>query len=226
MKGKLFVCATPIGNLEDVSLRVLRILEEADWILAEDTRQTRKLLARYEISRPMKCLEKNREKTMIPWVIDQLQGGAILALVSDAGTPGLSDPGAFLISALLEQGLEVDYLPGPSAIISALIYSGLPTHTFLFHAFPPAKKNTRQRLFRSLATLKASLIFFESPHRIKDSLADMLQVFGDRRAAVCREMTKVHQEIVRGRLSELNFHFQQKTTVRGEITVVVEGSDA
>ncbi len=223
MSGKLYVCATPIGNLEDVTLRVLRILREVDWILAEDTRRTKKLLLHYQISRSMKCLEKNRERAMISWVIEQLNSGANLALVSDAGTPGLSDPGALLISVLFERGLEVDFLPGPSAIIAALVNSGLPMHSFLFHAFPPPRKAARQKLFRSLSSLKASLVFFESPHRIKESLLDMLEVWGNRRAAVCREMTKLHQEILRGKLSELNLHFQNRPVVKGEITVVIEG---
>ncbi|MEI6510312.1 MAG: 16S rRNA (cytidine(1402)-2'-O)-methyltransferase, partial [bacterium] len=223
--GKLTVCATPIGNLGDVSYRLLEALRDSDLILAEDTRRTRKLLAHYDIHVPLTCLEKHREAAMQPWVERKLQLGKRIALLSDAGTPGLADPGQQLIPALIHSGYEVDYIPGPSAILAALTLSGLPMHSFLFHAFPPAKTGPRRRLFLSLAMLKATLIFFESPFRLRSSLDDMRTSFGDRPAAICREMTKRYQEIWRGSLSSLQERLaQRKTPPLGEVTVVVGGS--
>jgi len=223
LAGKFFVCATPIGNLEDVSLRLLSVLKEVDLILAEDTRRTMKLLKHYCISKPLKCLEKHREKSMLSWVLDQLRLGMNIALVSDAGTPGVSDPGVELIPFLIRENIQVDYIPGPSSVISSLILSGLPLHTFLFHAYPPSRPGARRKLYESLKELKATLIFFESPNRLIPSLNDMLETFGDRRAAVCRELTKIHQEILRGTLTELLITVQAKKSLKGEVTLVVEG---
>jgi 16S rRNA (cytidine1402-2'-O)-methyltransferase len=218
------VCATPIGNLGDASPRLIEILRTADLILAEDTRHTRKLLAANQISARMLCLERHREPQMIPRVLGWLAEGKSVALVSDAGTPGLSDPGQQLIPAVIDRGIDIEYIPGPSAIIAALILSGLPLHTFLFHAFPPAASGPRRRLFQSLADLKATLVFFESPHRLLKSLVDMQAALGERRGAVCREMTKLHEEILRGRISELIASLAARPRLQGEITIVVEGA--
>lgn len=223
MKGKLLVCATPIGNLGDASPRLIEVLRAVDLILAEDTRHTRKLLAANQISTRMLCLERRRESQMIPRVVEWLTEGKTIAVVSDAGTPGLSDPGQHLIPTVIDQGIEVEYIPGPSAIIAALILSGLPLHTFLFHAFPPASRGPRRRLFQSLAGLKATLIFFESPHRLLRSLDDLQAILGDRKVAVCREMTKLHEEILRGHISEVTALLASRQKLQGEITIVVEG---
>lgn len=223
--GKLTVCATPIGNLGDVSFRLLEVLRASDLILAEDTRRTRKLMAHFDVHVPLACLEKHREAAMRPWVEEKLQLGQQIALLCDAGTPGLADPGQQLIPALIQAGYEVDYIPGPSAILAALILSGLPMHSFLFHAFPPAKAGPRRRLFLSLASLKTTLIFFESPFRLRSALEDMQAAFGDRPAAICREMTKRYQEIWRGPLSSLQERLAlRKTPPLGEVTVVVAGA--
>jgi 16S rRNA (cytidine1402-2'-O)-methyltransferase len=223
LAGKFFVCATPIGNLEDASFRLISVLQSVDMILAEDTRRTGILLKHFNIQKPIKCLEKHREKTMLSWVLEQLNSGKKIALVSDAGTPGISDPGGELIPFLIRENIEVDYIPGPSSVIAALILSGLPTHSFLFHAFPPSKQSARRRLYATLSELKATLIFFESPNRLTSSLKDMLEVLGDRQAAVCRELTKMHQEVLRGSLSQIISIVSTRKTVKGEITVVVSG---
>jgi 16S rRNA (cytidine1402-2'-O)-methyltransferase len=224
LKGRLLVCATPIGNLGDASPRLIEVLRTVDLILAEDTRLTRKLLAANQIATRMLCLERRREVLMIPRVVGWLTEGKSIALVSDAGTPGLSDPGQQLIPRVIDRGIDVEYIPGPSAIIAALILSGLPLHTFLFHAFPPASGGPRRRLFQSLANLKATLVFFESPHRLLSSLDDLQASLGDRRAAVCREMTKLHEEILRGHISEITASLTARPKLQGEITIVVEGA--
>lgn len=223
MPGKFFVCATPIGNLEDSSFRLISTLKEVDLILAEDTRRAGILLKRFNIQKPLKCLEKYRESSMKEWVLKELVSGKDIALVSDAGTPGISDPGGELIPFLIKENVEVEFIPGPSSVIAALILSGLPTHSFLFHAFPPPRSSPRKRLFSSLSELKTTLIFFESPNRLKSSLKDMLEVFGDRQAALCRELTKVHQEIIRGSLSQILSTISPREKIKGEITIVVSG---
>jgi 16S rRNA (cytidine1402-2'-O)-methyltransferase len=224
LSGKLFICATPIGNLEDASFRLISTLQTVDLILAEDTRRTQILLKHFHVQKPIKCLEAHRERAMLSWVLEQLKSGKNLALLSDAGTPGISDPGGELIPFLIRENIQVDYIPGPSSVIAALILSGLPMHSFLFHAFPPSKPSARRKLFQNLSHLKTTLIFFESPKRLLNSLKDMLEILGDRPAAVCRELTKIHQEVLRGNLSQLVEVLGERKTIKGEITVVVSGS--
>jgi len=222
--GKLYICSTPIGNLQDVSFHLLDVISKVDLILAEDTRRTRKLLAHFSIKTPLRSMESHREEKMLSWVKEELESGQNLAIVSDAGTPGISDPGGDLVSYLIEEGLEVEYVPGPSAVIASLVLSGLPSKAFLFHAYPPSKSNARKKLFSSFSKFKGSLVFFESPRRVLSSLSDMLQILGDRRVAVCREMTKLHQEILRGKISEVLDQLSKREEVKGEITIVLEGA--
>lgn len=218
--GRLLVCATPIGNLGDVTLRVLDALRDADVTLAEDTRVTKRLFARYGIDTPLERFDEETARAKIPRVLERIAGGETVALVSDAGTPGISDPGARLVAACVDAGLPVEVLPGPSAVITALVASGLPTHAFYFGGFLPRKSGERERLFASLRDLDATLIFFESPRRLASALAAIASSMPGRRAAVARELTKVHAEVVRGTVEELADAFAGRE-VKGEVVVLV-----
>ncbi len=216
----LYLVATPIGNLEDVTLRALRVLREASLVCAEDTRVTRKLLAHYDIRARLLSYNEHNMKARTPRVLAALAEGDV-ALVSDAGTPGVSDPGYELTTAAIEAGFDVVPVPGPSALLAATAASGLPMREFTFVGFLPRRAVERQRLFDSLKTDPRPLVAFESPHRVRRALADMLAAWGDRRVAVCRELTKVFEEVFRGRISEAIERF---TEPRGEFTLVVEGA--
>jgi 16S rRNA (cytidine1402-2'-O)-methyltransferase len=218
--GVLIVCATPIGNLGDVTLRVLDALRDADIIEAEDTRVTRKLLARYDIHTPLEPYHAKNLDARTPAVVQRVAGGARVALVSDAGTPGVSDPGAHLVDACLEAGLRVDVLPGASAIITALVASGLPTHAFYFGGFLPRKAGERMRALEKLATLDATLIFYESPRRTARTLADIAQAFPGRRAAMARELTKLFEEVVRGEVAAVAASLAERE-LKGEVVLLV-----
>lgn len=220
--GRLIVCATPIGNLGDVTPRVLEALAQADVVLAEDTRVTRKLFARYEIVTPLERYDEHVAARSTGDVVARLTGGATLALVSDAGTPGISDPGSTLVDAAIAAGVTVDVLPGPSAIIAALVASGLPTHAFYFGGFLPRKAGERARLLSSLASLDATLVFYESPHRTASSLAALAEAFPYRRGAMARELTKLHEEVARGPLPELAAEIARRESLKGEVVVLVE----
>jgi 16S rRNA (cytidine1402-2'-O)-methyltransferase len=220
-QGRLTVCATPIGNLGDVTLRVLNALGEVDAILAEDTRVTSKLLRRYKLEKPLERYDEFVAVKRTPEVVARLQAGERLALVSDAGTPGISDPGAILVDAALAAGVPVDVLPGPSAIVTALVASGLPTHSFYFGGFLPRKAGERRRLFESLATLDATLIFYESPKRTVDALAVLAEAFPSRSGAMARELTKLHEEVVRGTLDEVANEVASRETLKGEVVLLV-----
>jgi 16S rRNA (cytidine1402-2'-O)-methyltransferase len=215
----LYVVATPVGNLEDMTLRSIRILKEVKLVAAEDTRKTRHLLTHYSIPTPATSYFEHNKLTKLEYILDKLQTEDV-ALVSDAGMPGISDPGYELISAAAGLNIPVVPIPGPSAVITALAVSGLPTDSFLYLGFLPPKAAGRRRLLKSRAGETSTLVLFESPHRLTESLDDMLAVLGDRRSAVCRELTKVHEEIFRGTLSLAKEHF---TAPRGEFTLVVEG---
>lgn len=218
--GRLLVCATPIGNLGDVTLRVLDVLRSADVILAEDTRVTRKLLARYDIHT---ALERYDEATAIartPAVVARIEGGATVALVSDAGTPGVSDPGALLVDAALSAGLPVEVLPGASAIITALVSSGLPTHAFYFGGFLPRKAGELRRTLSGLGGLDATLVFYESPRRTLASVAAIAEVYPTRRTAMARELTKIHEEVLRGTAQELAAALEARE-LKGEVVLLV-----
>jgi len=220
--GILFLVATPIGNLEDISLRAVRVLREADLVAAEDTRHTGKLLHHFDIRRPTTSLHEHNEQEKVPALVGQLRAGSRIALVTDAGTPAVSDPGFRLVRAAIDAGIRVEAIPGPSAVLAALVSSGLPTDGFLFAGFPPPKSAARRAWFAALAGERRTLVFFEAPHRVRETLADALAALGDRQASVGRELTKLHEEIIRGPLSSLP---QRVGKPRGEFTVVVAGRD-
>ncbi len=221
--GKLSVTATPIGNLEDISRRALRILQEADLIAAEDTRVTRKLLTRYEIKTPMISFFEHNERVRIPQLIAKMRDGAHIAQVSDAGTPGVSDPGYRLINACLDAGIKVEVVPGPTALIAALALSGLPSDRFLFLGFPPSKSGGRRRLLEEVKEERGTLILYESPYRIKQTLADIADILGDRQVVVARELTKRFEETIRGTATQILEKLGEKN-VKGEIVLVVGGN--
>jgi 16S rRNA (cytidine1402-2'-O)-methyltransferase len=218
--GVLLVCATPIGNLGDVTLRVLDALRTADTIAAEDTRVTRKLLSRYEIHTPLEAYHEHNRVVRTPLLVERIEHGERIALVSDAGTPGVSDPGAHLVDACLEAGLHVDVLPGASAIVTALVASGLPTEAFYFGGFLPRKPGERMRALERLSALDATLVFYEAPGRVGASLASLAEVFSGRHAALARELTKMHEEVARAPIEELATAFADKP-LKGEIVLLV-----
>lgn len=225
LKGRLYLVSTPIGNLEDITLRALRILKEVDLIAAEDTRHTRKLLAHYDIHKPLISYHEHNLKEKEEILLEEIKKGKSLALVTDAGTPGISDPGANLVKRFLEEAIPVIPIPGPSALITALSISGLPTESFIFYGFLPHKHSARQKMFSSLKERPETLVFFESPQRLKACLQDALKTLGDRQAVVARELTKVFEEFYRGKLSEIVRKIEEKE-IKGEITLVIAGSPA
>jgi 16S rRNA (cytidine1402-2'-O)-methyltransferase len=219
--GTLFVVATPIGNLADITLRALDVLRSVALIAAEDTRRTRKLLTHYDIYKPLISYHSHNLRERTQELLKKLTVGTSVALVTDAGTPGISDPGALLVQQAIERSLPVAVIPGPTALISALVASGLPTHPFAFLGFPPAKGSSRRNFFSSHASLPMTRILYESPNRLGKTLEEMLHFWGDRRIAIARELTKHFEEFFRGTVVEAIQHFAQGT--RGELTVVVEG---
>lgn len=215
----LYVVATPIGNLEDISLRALRLLSQVGLIAAEDTRATRQLLNAYDIKTRLTSYHEHNKRAKLGYLLDCLKEKEV-ALVSEAGMPGLSDPGYELIAAAIERGIRVVPVPGASAVITAVVVSGLPAGQFVYLGFLPRRRGQRQSLLKSVADEPRTMVAFEAPHRLLETLEDALEVLGDRKLAACRELTKVHEEIFRGRLSEAMAHFAQP---RGEFTLVVEG---
>ncbi|MCC5911116.1 MAG: 16S rRNA (cytidine(1402)-2'-O)-methyltransferase [Clostridiaceae bacterium] len=223
-KGKLYVCPTPIGNLEDITLRTLRVLKEVDAIAAEDTRHTIKLLNHFEIQKPLTSYHQHNEETKGNHLIDRLMAGENIALVSDAGMPGISDPGEILIKKCIEEDISFEVLPGATASILALVASGLETGRFSFEGFLDRdKKNRRQRL-EEIREEDRTLIFYEAPHRIKTTLKDMIEILGDRKAVIARELTKRYQEFIRGNLKEILQHLEEHTP-KGEMVLICEGAD-
>ncbi len=218
--GVLLVCATPIGNLGDVTLRVLDALKSADVIEAEDTRVTRKLLSRFEIHTPLEAYHEHNRAVRTPELVERIQRGERIALVSDAGTPGVSDPGEHLVDACLDAGVRVEVLPGASAILTALVASGLPTDAFYFGGFLPRKAGERARALETLAALEATLIFYESPGRTAATLASLADAFPGRRAALARELTKLHEEVARAEVAELATAFAARE-LKGEVVLLV-----
>jgi 16S rRNA (cytidine1402-2'-O)-methyltransferase len=218
--GRLVVCATPIGNLGDVTLRVLETLRAADMVEAEDTRVTRKLFGRYEIKTPLESYHAKNLERRTPEVVARVASGQVVALVSDAGTPGVSDPGAHLVDVCLAAGLTVEVLPGASAILAALVASGLPTHAFYFGGFLPRKAGERRRALGSLSALDATLVFYESPRRTAATLATLAEVFPGRAAVVARELTKLYEEVARGEVGELSTAFAERE-LKGEVVLLV-----
>lgn len=220
--GQLYIVPTPIGNLEDITLRAIRVLKESDLLLAEDTRKTMILLKHYGIEKKMISHHRFNEHQTIRTIVEKVRNGLNIALVSDAGTPAISDPGYLLVRACLKEGLRVECLPGPTAFIPALVNSGIPADRFLFEGFLPHKKGRQTRL-KELAEEMATLVFYESPYRLVKTLQQFREYFGEeRQACVSRELTKIHEENQRGTLKELA-DFYLARTVKGEIVIIVEG---
>jgi 16S rRNA (cytidine1402-2'-O)-methyltransferase len=216
----LYIVATPIGNLEDISLRALRTLREVKLIAAEDTRRTRKLLNAYNIKTPTTSYHQHNKLTKLDYILDCLKEGDV-ALVSDAGMPGISDPGYELIVAVSQQGIPLVPIPGPSVVTTALAVSGLDTGQFRYLGYLPNRAGARRRQLQEVAGEKATMVVFEAPHRLTAAMKDILEILGDREIAVCRELTKLHEEVFKGKVSEAIEHF---TAPRGEFTLVIEGS--
>jgi len=222
-KGVLYLCATPIGNLEDISLRALRILRESDLVAAEDTRQTRKLLSHYEIHTPLTSYHEHNHKVKGAYLLKELLAGKQLALVSDAGMPGISDPGELLVNEALEKGIKVVPVPGANAALCALVASGLPAGAFVFEGFLPSAAGQRRRHITRLAGESRTILLYESPHRLVATLADLHKILGNRRVVVAREITKLFEEFWPGTLLEATEHFKSHRP-RGEITLVLAGA--
>ena len=221
--SKLYVIPTPIGNLEDITLRAIRLLKEVDLVLAEDTRTTKKLFSHYEINTKLSSFHMHNEHKVLSKYISRLKGGETLALVSDAGTPAISDPGFLLIRECVIEGIEVDCLPGATAFVPALVNSGLPNEKFVFEGFLPVKKGRQTRL-KLLAEEERTMVFYESPHRIIKTLAQFSEYFSEeRKVSVSREISKMFEETIRGTTSEVLHYFEQKKP-KGEFVIVVEGN--
>lgn len=221
--SKLYIVPTPIGNLEDMTFRAIKVLKEVDFILAEDTRTSGKLLKHFEITTPMQSHHMYNEHKMVERIVEKLQSGQSVALISDAGTPAISDPGFLLTRACVQQGIEVECLPGATAFVPALVNSGLPNDRFVFEGFLPVKKGRQTRL-QQLAEEERTMIFYESPHKLIKTLSQFMEYFGeDRQASVSRELTKLYEETIRGTLKEILTHFEQKLP-KGEFVIVVEGN--
>ena len=219
--GALYVVATPIGNLEDITLRAIRVLSEVELIAAEDTRTTRKLLSNYHIRTPLTSYHDHNKRGKLPFLLQTLKEKDV-ALVSEAGMPGINDPGYELVLGAIDEGIPVIPVPGPSAVTAALAVSGLPTDQFLYLGFLPRRRNQRKRALLAVSKEMKTLVIFESPHRLRQCLEDLRFVLGERRIAVCRELTKLYEEVFRGTLSESMEHFMEP---RGEFTLIVEGSE-
>ncbi len=223
--GTLYLVATPIGNLEDISFRALRILKEADLIACEDTRHTARLLDHYGIGTPRESYHEHNEAARTARFLEMLCSGKTIALVSDAGMPLVSDPGHFLVSACRREGIPVVPIPGPSAVTAALAASGLAADSFHFAGFLPPRREARRRRLRDLSGVPATLVLFEAPHRILNALGDMVEILGPRKACLGRELTKVHEEFLQGTLSEIRDALRLRPTVQGEITLVIASGE-
>ncbi len=219
--GKLYLVATPIGNLEDITYRAVRVLKEAGLIACEDTRHTRGLLDHYGIDRPTISYHEHNETGRTPDLIARLKGGQSIAVVSDAGTPLISDPGYRLVNQALAEGIEVVPIPGPSAILAALTASGLPTDAFHFGGFLPAKTSQRRKTLEAVREFDCSLVFYETPHRILEALEDVAAVLGERPIVLTRELTKMHEEFLRGTAAEVLERLRERPSIKGEMTLVI-----
>ena len=213
----LYIVATPIGNLEDITLRALRVLREVDVIACEDTRRTRKLLSHYQISKPMVSYHEHNERDRTAQLINKLESGLNIALVSDAGTPLVSDPGFHIVREAIDKQIPVIPIPGPSAAITAMSASGLPSRSFTFIGFLPSRGSARRARLKDLSSLETTLVLYEAPHRIQETIKDALEIFGDRECVLAREITKLHEEFVRGRLSEMKI----RESLRGEVVLLI-----
>ncbi|MGC9045510.1 MAG: 16S rRNA (cytidine(1402)-2'-O)-methyltransferase [Thermodesulfovibrio aggregans] len=222
-QGRLYIVATPIGNLEDITLRAIETLKKVDYIACEDTEHSLKLLNHYEIKKPLISYWSEKEKVRAEEIIEKIRSGHSVALITDAGTPGISDPGAVVIGRAIEEGIELIPIPGVTALITALSISGLPTEEFTFIGFLPVKQSQRKKKLLELSIEKRTLVFYEAPHRILQTLEDMLDVFGDRVCCVARELTKMFEEVLRGRLSEV-IEKLENSKIAGEYVIVIEGA--
>ncbi len=222
MPGTLYIVATPIGNLEDITLRAIRTLKEVDIIAAEDTRHTQTLLKHFSINTPLTSYHEHNERARTGQLVARLERDESVALVSDAGTPGISDPGYRLVLEAIRRGIRVVPIPGPSALIAALSASGLSTAGFNFRGFLPARKRERRSKLQELRLERYSIVVYETPHRLKESLDDIREIFGDRRMVMGREITKLHEEFLRGRISEVIAEVSRRE-IRGEVTLIIEG---
>jgi len=220
--GILYICGTPIGNLEDITIRALKILKEVKLIAAEDTRHTKILLIHYQINTKVTSYHEYNKFKKAPYLVEILKNGQDIALVSDAGMPGISDPGYVLINLALNNNIKIIPIPGVSALITALVVSGLPTDKFVFEGFLPRKIKERKRYFKSIKNEERTIIFYETPHRLKRALKDMLEILGDRKIVIARELTKKYEEIIRGKLNLVLSEMNTKE-IKGEITLVVQG---
>ncbi len=220
--GKIYLVPTPIGNLKDVTLRALEVLESCDIVAAEDTRQSLKLLNHFNIKKPLISYHQHNEEAKGDELIRRANMGEVIAVVSDAGSPGISDPGAVIVRKCIEQGVEFEVLPGAVALTTALIYSGLDTTKFLFRGFLPRENKDKIKVIEDIKEAKETLIFYEAPHRLLQTLGFLKDNLGDRKAAIGRELTKLHEEILRGTLGELILHYEELSP-RGEYVVLVEG---
>ena len=225
MSGRLIVISTPIGNLQDLPPRARQGFEQADLVLCEDTRHTGRLLSGLGIDKRLMSLHEHNERGRVAGLIEMLEQGATLALAGDAGTPLISDPGFLLVRAAVAAGITVEHRPGPSAVVSALVLSGLPPYPFTFTGFPPRKRGKRRRFYRSFAALDHTLVLFESPHRLLASLDDAAVELGNRPAAIARELTKLHEEVLHGRLAELRETLAGRPSLKGEFTLVIAPPD-
>lgn len=224
MAGKLYVCPTPIGNLEDITYRTLRVLNEVDLIAAEDTRHTIKLLNHFEINKTLTSYHEHNKLTKGPILIDKLLEGINIALVSDAGMPGISDPGQDLVALCIDHGIDIEVLPGASAFVIALVGSGLPSWKFAFEGFLDRDKKSKKKRLEEIRYEERTLIIYESPHRLKESLKFMEEILGDRKIAVCRELTKKHEEYMRSNISQVRAYYEDNDP-RGEYILIIEGSN-
>ena len=223
-KGTLYVVATPIGNLEDITLRALRTLKEVDLIAAEDTRHTRKLLTHFGISTPLLSYYKEKEQERTAVIINKLQEGQNVALVSDAGTPGISDPGSILVQNAVAENIRIEPIPGPSSLTAALSVAGIHDNTFVFIGFAPSRKKQRQDLLLSLSQEKKHMVFFEAPHRLQSFLQDCFTILGDRKLLWCRELTKMHEELTRDNIGSILSSLEDKKT-KGESVLIISGAE-
>ncbi len=221
MSGKIYLVATPIGNLEDITLRALRILKEVDLIAAEDTRNTLKLLNRYEISKPLVSYHRHNEEVKVDNLINKLKDGQSIAIVSDAGTPGISDPGEVVVKEAIKNNIDVVPIPGACAAINALICSGLDTKEFAFMGFLPLNKKLRKEKLNEIKKETKTLIIYEAPHKLKNTLQDLKEIVEDRKIVLARELTKIHEEYIRGNIDEI---IQKSENLKGEMIILIEGA--
>lgn len=225
--GTLFIVATPIGNLEDITLRALRVLKECDLIIAEDTRRSRQLLAHYGIEKPFeRSLYRGVERERVEYFLEKLKSGAKIALISDAGTPLISDPGYELVRRAIAENISVISIPGPTALIAALVVSGFSTERFVFEGVPPKSAKAKREFFARLAREPRTIVLYESPHRVLDTLEVMSELLSARKIALCRELTKVHEEILRGTAREILEQLRSRPAIKGEITMVIESLES